>query len=100
MPAPKGNPDAPLRALIFDSKFDDYAGVVVYVRVVDGLLKVGQKIRLMAGGTEHEVISLGRFRPSSRVVESGLRSKSSLRRSKCTTNCCRRKPSPWSRPDR
>ena len=39
---------------------DDYAGVVVYVRVVDGLLTVGQKIRLMAGGTEHEVISLGR----------------------------------------
>ena len=56
-------PNAPLRALIFDSKFDDYQGVVIYVRVVDGLLKVGQKIRLMAGGTEHEVISLGRFRP-------------------------------------
>jgi len=63
IPPPPGDADAPLRALIFDSKFDDYAGVVVYVRVVDGLLKVGQKIRLMAGGTEHEVISLGRFRP-------------------------------------
>jgi GTP-binding protein LepA len=63
VPPPPGDANAPLRALIFDSKFDDYAGVVVYVRVVDGLLKVGQKIRLMAGGTEHEVISLGRFRP-------------------------------------
>jgi GTP-binding protein LepA len=63
VPPPPGDPKAPLRALIFDSKFDDYQGVVVYVRVVDGTLTVGQKIRLMAGATEHEVISLGRFRP-------------------------------------
>ena len=63
VPHPPGNPQAPLRALIFDSKFDDYQGVVIYVRVVDGLLTVGQKIRLMAGETEHEVIGLGRFRP-------------------------------------
>ncbi len=51
--------------MIFDSKFDDYQGVVTYVRVVDGSIKVGQKIRLMAQGTEHEVIGLGRFRPHS-----------------------------------
>ena len=63
VPAPSGDPKKPLRALIFDSKFDDYQGVVVYVRVVDGVLKVGQKIRLMAGGTDYEVIGLGRFRP-------------------------------------
>ncbi len=63
IPQPSGNPDAPLRALIFDSKFDDYQGVIVYIRVIDGALKVGQKIRLMAGETEHEVINLGRFRP-------------------------------------
>ncbi len=63
VPAPPGNPNAPLRALIFDSKFDDYQGVVIYLRVMDGLLKVGQKILLMAGETEHDVISLGRFRP-------------------------------------
>jgi GTP-binding protein LepA len=63
VPAPKGNPSGPLRALIFDSKFDDYQGVVTYVRVVDGTLRVGQKIRMMAGGTEHEVTSIGRFRP-------------------------------------
>src|SRR4051794_37074485 len=63
IPPPPGDPSAPLRALIFDSKFDDYQGVVTYVRVVDGRLCVGQTIRLMAGETEHEVISLGRFRP-------------------------------------
>jgi GTP-binding protein LepA len=63
VPPPPGDANAPLRALIFDSKFDDYAGVVIYVRVMDGLLKVGQKIRLMAGGTEHDVITVGRFRP-------------------------------------
>ncbi len=63
VPPPPGDPKAPLRALIFDSKFDDYQGVVIYFRVIDGNLKVGQKIRLMAGGTDHEVISLGQFRP-------------------------------------
>ncbi len=63
VPPPPGDPKAPLRALIFDSKFDDYQGVVVYMRIVDGSIKVGQKIRLMAGDTEHEVISLGQFRP-------------------------------------
>ncbi len=65
VPHPSGKIHAPLRALIFDSKFDDYQGVIVYVRVVDGSIKVGQKIRLMAGETEHEVTGLGRFRPHS-----------------------------------
>src|SRR3954453_15438153 len=63
VPPPSGNPDGPLRALIFDSKFDDYQGVITYVRVVDGRLRVGQKVRLMAGDTEHEATGLGRFRP-------------------------------------
>ena len=63
VPPPPGKVEGPLRALIFDSKFDDYQGVVIYIRVVDGLLEVGQKIRLMAQGTEHDVISIGRFRP-------------------------------------
>ncbi len=63
VPPPAGNPGGPLRALIFDSKFDDYQGVITYVRVVDGTLKVGQRIRLMAGDTEHEVTGVGRFRP-------------------------------------
>jgi len=64
IPPPAGKVDAPLRALIFDSKFDDYQGVVVYCRVVDGTIRTGQKIRLIAGGTEHEVTGLGRFRPN------------------------------------
>jgi GTP-binding protein LepA len=63
IPAPSGDPKAPLRALIFDSKYNDYQGVVVYVRVVDGVIKVGQKIQLMAMGQEYEVIGLGQFRP-------------------------------------
>ncbi len=63
VPAPSGNPAGPLRALIFDSKFDDYQGVITYVRVVDGALKVGQKVRLMAGDKEYEVMGLGQFRP-------------------------------------
>jgi GTP-binding protein LepA len=63
VPPPAGDANAPLRALIFDSKFDDYQGVITYVRVVDGVLRVGQRIRLMAEGTEHEVTELGRFRP-------------------------------------
>jgi GTP-binding protein LepA len=63
IPPPAGKLHAPLRALIFDSKFDDYQGVITYVRVVDGTIKKGQKIRLMAGETEHEVTGLGRFRP-------------------------------------
>jgi GTP-binding protein LepA len=63
VPPPSGDPSRPLRALIFDSKFDDYQGVITYVRVVDGSLRVGQQIRLMAGGTDHEVTGLGRFRP-------------------------------------
>ncbi len=63
VPPPAGDPKAPLRALIFDSKFDDYQGVITYVRVVDGTLRVGQKVRHMADGTEYEVTGLGRFRP-------------------------------------
>jgi GTP-binding protein LepA len=63
IPPPAGDPHAPLRALIFDSKFDDYQGVITYVRVVDGSLRIGQKITLMAQGSEYEVTGLGRFRP-------------------------------------
>jgi GTP-binding protein LepA len=63
VPQPAGDPQAPLRALIFDSKFDDYQGVITYVRVVDGTLRVGQTIRLMAEERDYEVTGLGRFRP-------------------------------------
>jgi GTP-binding protein LepA len=64
IPPPKGRADDPLRALIFDSKFDDYRGAVAYVRVMEGTVRVGQKIRLMRAGTHHEVVELGQFRPA------------------------------------
>jgi GTP-binding protein LepA len=64
VPQPPGDPEAPLKALIFNSHFDTYKGVVVYLRIVDGSIKVGQKIRLMREKTEYVVIELGQFRPS------------------------------------
>jgi len=63
IPAPKGDPDAPLKALIFDSWYDPYQGVIVLVRVVDGALKKGERIRLMASRTEYEVLKVGVFSP-------------------------------------
>jgi len=63
IPPPPGKPDEPLRALVFNSHFDTYKGVVIYVRVMNGSLKKGQKIRLMRRGTEHDVIDMGQFRP-------------------------------------
>ena len=59
VPAPSGSPDDPLRALIFDSWFDPYRGVIILVRVVDGRLRKGQKIRLWSNGTVHEVDGVG-----------------------------------------
>lgn len=60
---PQGDPREPLRALIFDSLFDSYRGVIAYVRLFEGRVTVGQKIRMMATGKEFEVTSLGTFRP-------------------------------------
>jgi len=59
VPQPKGDPDAPLRALIFDSWFDQYRGVIILMRVVDGHIRVGQKIRLWSNGRAFEVDGLG-----------------------------------------
>ncbi|MBR1660198.1 MAG: translation elongation factor 4 [Oscillospiraceae bacterium] len=63
VPAPAGDPDAPLKALIFDSQYDPYLGVVVYVRVMDGTLSVGQDLRLMATGGSYRVLECGYLRP-------------------------------------
>jgi GTP-binding protein LepA len=62
VPPPAGHPDAPLRALIFDSKFDQYRGVVCLVRIVDGQVKGGDHIRFLSTGIEHEVTEVGTLR--------------------------------------
>jgi len=59
VPAPTGNPDAPLKALIFDSCYDSYKGVIVYIRVKDGTVKVGDKVRMMHTGAEFELVEVG-----------------------------------------
>ncbi len=63
LPAPAGDVEAPLRALIFDSKYDQYRGVIVHLRVVDGELAVGDQIRMMHTGATFTVTELGYFRP-------------------------------------
>src|SRR5512146_1896853 len=68
IPAPKGDPEAPLQALIIDSWFDNYVGVVMLVRVMQGTVKPRERIALMASGRSHTVDKLGRFTPKS-VVE-------------------------------
>ncbi len=63
IPPPKGDPEAPLRALIFDSHYDSYRGVIAYIRVVEGTIREGMPIRMMAGTKEFEVSDLGVFLP-------------------------------------
>jgi GTP-binding protein LepA len=69
IPPPSGDLEGPLQALVYNSHFDTYKGVVVYVRIKEGVLRKGQKIRLMRGGTEHEVTDLGQFRPAPTACE-------------------------------
>src|SRR5438045_6357706 len=70
LPPPRGLADQPTRALIFDSIYDDYRGVIVYVRVIDGELRKGQRIRLMGNGTEHQITALAKHMPRPVRVES------------------------------
>jgi GTP-binding protein LepA len=69
VPAPKGDPDAPLQALIVDSWFDNYVGVVMLVRIVNGTLRPKDKIQLMAAGSQHLTESIGVFTPKLQVRE-------------------------------
>jgi GTP-binding protein LepA len=68
VPPPQGDPDAPLRALVFDSYFDAYRGVVCYVRVVDGRLESGDALRFMATNEVHEASEIGFLRPKTQPV--------------------------------
>src|ERR1043166_7898742 len=69
LPPPRGLADSPTRALIFDSIYDDYRGVIVYVRVIDGELFKGQKARLMGNGKEYQITDLGKLMPRPKQVE-------------------------------
>ncbi len=70
LPAPKGQADLPLQALIFDSKYDDYRGVIVYIRVMNGKIIIGQKIRLMGEQRIYQITDLGKFAPRPVHVDS------------------------------
>ena len=70
LPPPAGDPEAPTRALMFDSTYDDYRGVVIYVRVFDGSLSVGDKIRMMGTGETYTISELGKFTPQATRVDS------------------------------
>lgn len=72
VPPPSGDEDAPLKALIFDSYYDAYKGVIVYVRIVDGKLKPGQRIKMMASGSEFDVVDVGYLKPIGMESADGL----------------------------
>jgi len=69
IPAPEGDEKAPLRALIFDSYYDNYKGALSYVRIVEGSVRAGERIRFMAGGKEFDVTEVGIFAPALRPVD-------------------------------
>ena len=69
IPPPQGNPEKVLQALIFDSHYDSYRGVITYVRIIDGTVTKGQKIRFLKTGVTHEVLDLGQFVPQRRSCD-------------------------------
>jgi GTP-binding protein LepA len=69
IPPPRGDDESPLQALIFDSHYDPYKGVIAYIRVVEGSIKKGMQIKMMATGKEFEVTEVGVFRPAPTTVE-------------------------------
>ena len=72
VPAPTGDRSAPLRALIFDSQYDSYRGVIVYMRVMDGCLTPGMDVRMMATGAEYKVVECGHLAPKGMIPCDGL----------------------------
>ena len=70
LPAPKGSLDAPLKAMLVDSWYDSYLGVIVLVRIMDGQLKKGDRIRMMQNGSVHHVDRIGVFRPAMTEIDS------------------------------
>ncbi|MGE4549321.1 MAG: translation elongation factor 4 [Intestinibacillus sp.] len=72
IPAPAGDPEAPLRALIFDSQYDPYRGVIVYMRLMDGSIRPGMKVRMMATGAQFQVIECGYMQPLGLAPADGL----------------------------
>ena len=63
VPAPKGNREAPLQCLIFDSQYDSYRGAIVYMRVVNGVVKPGMDIKMMSTGAVYKVVEVGYLHP-------------------------------------
>lgn len=69
IPAPEGDVEEPLQAMVFDSHYDEYRGVITYVRVMNGTIKKGQKIRFLGTESNHEVLELGQFAPQQRPCD-------------------------------
>lgn len=69
VPAPSGDPEQPLKALIFDSHYDAYRGIIAYVRIVDGNIRAGTKIKMMSNGRTFDVTEVGVFKPRMTVVD-------------------------------
>ena len=63
IPAPTGDPDAPLQAMIFDSHYDEYRGAVSYVRIMAGTVRKGQKVQMVRNNSTHDIVEIGQFRP-------------------------------------
>ena len=78
VPAPVGDADAPARAMIFDSVYDIYRGVVTYVRVVDGKLNPREKIKMMSTGTTHELLEVGIVSPEPKATDGPRRRRGRL----------------------
>jgi GTP-binding protein LepA len=69
VPPPSGTADGPLQAMVFDSSYDDYRGAITYIRMMNGTVRKGQKIRLLRAGTQHEVVELGQFVPGRKACD-------------------------------